>query len=79
MAIPKTGEIVLVWRGALVASHYPVPKEEQDDPTRWVEAKVLEGPRYPPKRGERPSLYLGPTTIPFSPFWVPPAGWKTKA
>jgi hypothetical protein len=49
MAIPKTGEIVLVWRGALVASHYPVPKEEQDDPTRWVGSEGPGGAALPPE------------------------------
>lgn len=78
--VPKTGDVVLMWRGAITASRYPVPAEEQNNPERWTEAAVIEGPRFLPRRGELPSLYLGPVDggTGFSPLWVPPAGWKVK-
>lgn len=73
---PKEGDVVLMWKGAITGSPYPVPDEEKDDPAHWVEAEVLETPRH--RSAEKQSQYLVPMEGDHFPKWVPPAGWKEK-
>ena len=76
---PKVGDVVLMWRGAITASRYPVPVEERGNPARWTEAAVA-APPLAQLDDELPSLYLAPVGAGtgFSPICVPPAGWKAK-
>lgn len=71
---PKKNDIVLMWKGAISGSPYPVPANEKNDPERWVEARVVDVPTF--RAPKKQSYYLCPVEGGHSPKWVPAAGWK---
>jgi hypothetical protein len=71
---PKKGDRVLMWKGDLTGSPYPVPDAELDDPDKWVEAEVVDVPNF--RSPQKQSHYLMPVDGDYAPKWVPPSGWK---